>query len=65
VTGFVFLLIAFALSIGGSLVLWLRHRDPTTLDHAIDEFQREMRALAPDAERSPRSEPSGRARREP
>ncbi len=50
-TGFVFLLIAFALSIGGSLVLWLRHRDPTTLDHAIDEFQREMRALAPDRDR--------------
>ena len=64
-TGFVFLLIAFALSIGGSLVLWLRHRDPTTLDHAIDEFQREMRALAPDAERSQRSEPTTRARREP
>lgn len=64
-TGFVFLLIAFALSIGGSLVLWLRHRDPTTLDHAIDEFQREMRALAPDAERGQRSEPISRARREP
>lgn len=64
-TGFVFLLIAFALSIGGSLVLWLRHRDPTTLDHAIDEFQREMRALAPDTERSLRSEPASRVRREP
>jgi hypothetical protein len=51
VTGLVFLLIAFALSIGGSLALWLRHRDPTTLDHGISEFQREMRALAPDRER--------------
>jgi hypothetical protein len=62
VTGFVFLLIAFALSIGGSLLLWLRHRDPTTLDHAIDEFQREMRALAPDTERGQRSETSSRDR---
>ena len=47
-TGIVFLLIALVLSIGGSLLLWLRHRDPTTLDHGITEFQREMRALAPD-----------------
>ena len=46
-TGLLFLLIAFALSIGGSIVLWLRHRDPTSVDHGIDEFRREMRALAP------------------
>jgi hypothetical protein len=47
VTGLLFLLIAFALSVGGSIVLWLRHRDPTSVDHGIDEFRREMRALAP------------------
>ena len=46
--GLVFLLIAVALSVGGSLVLYLRHRDPTSVDHAVEEFQREMRALAPD-----------------
>ena len=46
-TGLLFLLIAFALSIGGSIVLWLRHRDPTSVDHGINEFRREMRALAP------------------
>ena len=45
--GLLFLLIAFGLSIGGSLILWLRHRDPTSVDHGIDAFQREMRALAP------------------
>lgn len=45
--GLLFLLIAFGLSVGGSMILWLRHRDPTSVDHGIDEFQREMRALAP------------------
>ena len=51
--GLMFLLIAVALSIGGSLVLYLRHRDPTSLDHGIDEFQREMRALAPEHQHQP------------
>ena len=46
--GLLFLLIAFGLSVGGSMVLWLRHRDPTSVDHGISEFQREMRALSPD-----------------
>jgi hypothetical protein len=47
VTGLLFLLIAVLLSVGGSVALWLRHRDPTSVDHGINEFQREMRALAP------------------
>jgi hypothetical protein len=57
VTGLVFLLIAVVLSVGGSLAWWLHHRDPTTLDHGITEFQREMRALAPDhdPDRPPRA----------
>ena len=49
--GLVFLLIAFGLSILGSVVLWLRHRDPTSVDHGITEFQREMRALSPHDDR--------------
>lgn len=49
--GLVFLLVAFVVSTAGSLVLWLRHRDPTSYDHGITEFQREMRALAPDRDR--------------
>ena len=49
--GLLFLLIAFGLSIAGSLILWIRHRDPTSLDHGINEFQREMRALSPDGDR--------------
>ena len=46
--GLVFLLIALGVSVLGSMALWVRHRDPTSMDHGIDEFQREMRALAPD-----------------
>ena len=48
---------AVVLSVGGSLAWWLHHRDPTTLDHGINEFQREMRALAPDhdPDRHPRA----------
>jgi hypothetical protein len=40
--------IAVALSIVGSLVLYLRNRKPTSLTHGIEEFQRELKALAPD-----------------
>lgn len=46
-TGLIFLLIAVVVSGLGSLVLWLRHRNPSSMNHGIDEFQREMRALAP------------------
>jgi hypothetical protein len=48
VSGLGFLLIVLLLSASGSMVLWLRHRQPTSLDSGIDEFQNEMRALAPD-----------------
>ena len=47
-TGLVFLLVAVVLSAIGTAVLYLRHRDPTSMDHGVEEFQREMRALAPD-----------------
>ena len=47
-TGLVFLLVAVVLSALGTAVLYLRHRDPTSMDHGVEEFQREMRALAPD-----------------
>jgi hypothetical protein len=43
----VFLSIALVVSVLGSLGLWLRHRNPTSLDHGISEFEREMRALSP------------------
>lgn len=43
----VFLLIVVVVSAIGSLVLWLQHRSPSTLESGIEAFQREMRALAP------------------
>ncbi|MDQ1439138.1 MAG: hypothetical protein QOK43_2767 [Acidimicrobiaceae bacterium] len=42
-----YLLVAVALSVLGSLILWLRHRRPRSLESGIDEFSRELRALAP------------------
>jgi hypothetical protein len=39
--------IAIALSILAILVLWYRNRKPKSLVAGIEEFQRELRALAP------------------
>jgi hypothetical protein len=51
----VFLMIAVVISVVGSLVLYLRSRTPTSLDSGIDNFRREMQALAPrDEEPTPR-----------
>lgn len=55
----VFLLIVVVVSAVGSLVLWLQQRSPNTLESGIEEFQREMRALAPPDE----GDPPGRPRR--
>ncbi|MFP5257072.1 MAG: hypothetical protein ACLGI8_14615 [Acidimicrobiia bacterium] len=55
----VFLLIVVVVSAIGSLVLWLQHRSPSTLESGIEAFQREMRALAPPDEDG---EPSGEPR---
>jgi hypothetical protein len=43
-----FLAVAVALSLLGSLILWLRYRRPRSLEAGIDEFTRELKALAPD-----------------
>ena len=40
--------VAIALSLLGALVLWLRSRKPKTLESGIEEFSRELRALAPE-----------------
>ena len=47
-TNLIYLLIAVVLSGLGWLMLWFRHRQPTSVEHGIDEFNRELRALAPD-----------------
>jgi hypothetical protein len=50
-----FLMIAVVISVVGSLVLYLRSRTPSSLDSGIDNFRREMQALAPrDEEPTPR-----------
>lgn len=50
-----FLMIAVVISVVGSLVLYLRSRTPSSLDSGIDNFRREMQALAPrDGEVRPR-----------
>ncbi len=43
-----YLLMAFVLSGIGWLFLWLRHRQPTSVEYGIEEFNRELRALAPE-----------------
>jgi hypothetical protein len=43
-----FLLIAVVGSAIGITVILLRNRHPNTMEHSIDEFERGLRALAPD-----------------
>ena len=44
--------IAVVISVLGGLVIYLRNRKPTSLNHGIEEFQRELRALAPEKRRN-------------
>lgn len=46
--GLAFLLIAVLVSVIGTLIIWMRSRGSTSVDHGVEEFQREMRALSPD-----------------
>jgi hypothetical protein len=57
--GLAFLLIAVVVSALGTLVLWMRNRGSTSLDHGVEEFQREMRALSPDKRDEDRRRRSG------
>lgn len=67
-SGLVFLVVALALSVVGSVALWLRHREPTSVERSIDDFTREMHALAPlrppGAERPPERSRHERPHRE-
>jgi hypothetical protein len=42
-----FLLLALVIAAVGVTVLYLRNRPPTSFDASIDNFRREMEALAP------------------
>ena len=57
-SGLVFLLIAIGISVVGSLLLFARHRAPTSMEHGVTEFQREMRALAPRHGQPPAPDPT-------
>ena len=43
----VYLFVVIALSVIGSMFVYYRHRRPKSLESGIDEFSRELRALAP------------------
>ncbi|MCU0311041.1 MAG: hypothetical protein MUE36_08865 [Acidimicrobiales bacterium] len=57
-----FLLIVVVITVLGSLVLWLRHRKPTTFMSSVDEFQEEMRALGRDPQEPGSGRRTGRPR---
>jgi hypothetical protein len=47
-SGALFLVAAIALSVVGSLALWLRSRPPTSFESGIDDFARQRAALSRD-----------------
>ncbi len=47
-TSAAFLVFAILVTLGGTTVLWIRSRGVHTIDAGVDEFRREMSALAPD-----------------
>jgi hypothetical protein len=46
-TAVAFLLLALVIAAVGVTILYLRNRPPTSFDASIDNFRREMDALAP------------------
>ncbi len=50
--------IAIVLSVLGCLVIYLRNRKPTSLNAGIEEFQRELKALAPEVRPEPGRPPT-------
>lgn len=43
-----YLLVALGVSALGSVALWLQRRKPRSMEDGVDEFKRELRALAPE-----------------
>ena len=58
-SGIAFLVAAVALSVAGCAILLLRHRKPTSLEHGVDAFRRQMLALAPERRRQEPPGPGG------
>jgi hypothetical protein len=57
-TSVAFLLAAVVLSVVGCAIFLLRQRKPTSIEHGIDSFSREMQALAPDPSAVVRARPA-------
>ncbi len=49
VSNLIYLLLALGGSVIGSVVIWFRNRKPTSVEAGIDEFNRGLRALDPQA----------------
>jgi len=52
VSSLIYLLAALTISVIGSVALWYHHRKPRSTEFGVDEFQRELRALAPERRES-------------
>lgn len=61
-----YLLIPVLVVAVAAAITWLRNRQPTSLQHGVDSFRREMDALSPDAvtEHRRRTDPSPTAPQE-
>ena len=57
----VYLLVPLLIVLAASLVMWMRNRQPTSLQSGVDDFRREMQALSPEALRSQRQHPDARS----
>jgi hypothetical protein len=62
ISNLAYLIGAVLLAIIGGLVVWLRHRQPKSVDANVESFQRGLRALAPDSPGPKRGTPRTEAR---
>ena len=58
----VYLLVPLLIVLAASLVMWMRNRQPTSLQSGVDDFRREMQALSPEVLRAQRQRPAERQR---
>lgn len=47
-TNLLYVLAAVLVSVVASLALWYHHRKPRSLEYGVEEFRRELKALAPE-----------------
>ncbi len=61
-TNLLYLGIAVVVSTLGAVWIWARNRKPTSVEHGIEEFQRELRALSNERRpvHPPRTDPKAR-----